>query len=115
MADPRRTLTRRAVLSYDQLKKLTRDTGFQWPDLLIKDYQGIIQDFSFLADEEDALDIRITINEGDIKELEDSHYPNMSSQFQWLQKQIDGLPEFTIDTSGFTTDTSLITTDKVIA
>ena len=38
-----------------------------------------------------------------------------SSQTQWLKQQIDGLPEFTIDTSGFTTDTSLITADKVIA
>lgn len=34
---------------------------------------------------------------------------------QHLQRQIDGLPEFTIDTSGFTIDTSLITTDKVTA
>jgi len=32
-----------------------------------------------------------------------------------LKRQIDGLPQFTIDTSGFTTDTSKITTDKVIA
>jgi len=38
-----------------------------------------------------------------------------NSQSQWLQKQINGLPEFTIDTSGFTTDTTFITTDKVIA
>lgn len=34
---------------------------------------------------------------------------------QHLQRQIDGLPEFTIDTSGFTVDTSLLTTDKVLA
>ena len=27
-----------------------------------------------------------------------------NSQIQWLQKQIDGLPIFTVDTSGFTTD-----------
>jgi len=38
-----------------------------------------------------------------------------SAQVQFLQQQIDGLPEFTIDTTGFTTDTTLITTDKVIA
>jgi len=38
-----------------------------------------------------------------------------SSQVQFLQQQIDGLPEFTIDTTGFTTDTTFITTDKVIA
>lgn len=34
---------------------------------------------------------------------------------QFLQKQINGLPELTIDTSGFTTDLTFITTDKVIA
>lgn len=33
----------------------------------------------------------------------------------YLQQQIDGLPEFTMDTTGFTTDTTLITTDKVTA
>jgi len=38
-----------------------------------------------------------------------------SPQVQFLQQQIDGLPEFTIDTTGFTTDTTFITTDKVIA
>jgi hypothetical protein len=31
---------------------------------------------------------------------------------QWIQKQIAGLPEFTVDTTGFTIDTTLITTDK---
>jgi len=40
---------------------------------------------------------------------------SFSAQSQWLQQQIDGLPEFTIDTTGFTTDTTFITTDKVIA
>jgi hypothetical protein len=38
-----------------------------------------------------------------------------NSQSQWLQKQIDGLPEFTIDTTGFTFDSTIITFDKVIA
>ena len=38
-----------------------------------------------------------------------------SSQVQWLQKQLNGLPELTCDTSGFTTDLTFITTDKVIA
>lgn len=110
MADPRRASTRRAVISYDQLKELTG-----WPNLLIKDYQGIIQDFGFLADEEDKLDLRITINEENITDLQDSHYPNLSSQVQFLQQQIDGLPEFTIDTSGFTFDSTEITFDKVTA
>ena len=40
---------------------------------------------------------------------------SFSAQNQWLQQQINGLPEFTIDTTGFTTDTTFITTDKVIA
>ena len=64
MADPRSTSTRRAVLSYSQLKELT-----EWPDLLLKDYQGILQDFVFTADEIDFLDARVTINEEDIAEL----------------------------------------------
>jgi len=38
-----------------------------------------------------------------------------SSQVQFLQQQINGFPEFTIDTSGFTTDLTFITADKVIA
>jgi len=38
-----------------------------------------------------------------------------SAQSQWLQRQINGLPEFTIDTTGFTADTTLITTDKAVA
>ena len=38
-----------------------------------------------------------------------------SSQVQFLQQQINGLPEFTIDTTGFTFDSTKITFDKVIA
>ena len=110
MADPRRTSTRRAIISYDHLKELTN-----WPNLLIKDYQGIIQDFSFLADEEDKLELRIIINKGNITDLQDSHYPNLSSQVQFLQQQINGLPEFTMDTEGFTMDSTEFTMDKVIA
>jgi hypothetical protein len=65
MTDPRRVSTRRAVLSYSQVKQLT-----QWPDLLVKDYQGILQDFAYLADETDALELRVEINEADIDELQ---------------------------------------------
>ena len=117
MALPRSTSTRRAVLSYDQYGELYRQASppIVLPDLLIKDYQGIFQDFVFTTDEIDLIDIRETINEAAITDLQDSHYPNLSSQVQFLQQQIDGLPEFTIDTSGFTTDTTEITTDKVIA
>jgi hypothetical protein len=34
---------------------------------------------------------------------------------QWAQKNIEGLPEFTVDTTGFTSDTTLITTDKLLS
>ena len=39
----------------------------------------------------------------------------LSSQDQWLQQQISGLPEFTMDTTGFTMDTTQFTMDKVTA
>ena len=110
MAEPRSASTRRVFLSYSHLEELTG-----WPELMLEDYQAIQQDFTYTTDEIDLLDIRVTKNEVDITNLEDSHYPNLSSQVQFLQQQIDGLPEFTIDTSGFTTDTTFITTDKVIA
>ena len=108
MALPRSTSTRRAVLSYSQYKDLYKDAGVELPDLLVKDYLGIFQDFVFTADEVDTVDARVI-------DLEDSHYPNLSAQVQFLQQQIDGLSEFTVDTTGFTTDTTFITTDKVIA
>lgn len=48
--------------------------------------------------------------------LKDNPTPNsLTSQILWLQQQINGASELTIDTTGFTTDTTLITTDKVIA
>lgn len=55
----------------------------------------------------------ININSGLINEI--PIYSGFMAQVQFLQRQFDGLPEFTIDTSGFTTDTTFITTDKVIA
>lgn len=54
-------------------------------------------------------------NTDPIADLENSNSNGFSSQVQWMQQQINGLPEFTIDTTGFTTDTTFITTDKVIA
>lgn len=50
-----------------------------------------------------------------IEELESFSTSGFSAQVQFLQKQINGLPEFTIDTNGFTADLTFITTDKVIA
>jgi hypothetical protein len=38
-----------------------------------------------------------------------------SAQLQQIIKQLDGLPEFTSDTTGFTADSTFITADKVIA
>ena len=69
MADPRSASTRRAVLSYDQLKQLTEESGAQWPNLLIKDYQGIIQDFIFTSGEIDGLEVRVEANEDAITQL----------------------------------------------
>ena len=54
-------------------------------------------------------------NNDPISDLGNLSNNSFSSQVQQIQKEIDGLPEFTIDTSGFTTDLSFITTDKVIA
>jgi hypothetical protein len=110
MADPRNSESRRAYLSYSHLKELTG-----WPELLIDDYQGIQQDFNYTADELDLIDIRVTVNEGNITDLQDSHYPNLAAQVQFIQQQLEGLPEFTMDTTGFTFDSTLITFDKVIA
>lgn len=112
MADPRSSSSRRAYLSNAHLKELTKG---EWPELLIEDYQGIQQDFNYTADEIDLLDVRVTANEADIIDLQDSHYPNLAAQVQFIQQQLDGLPEFTIDTTGFTFDSTLITFDKVFA
>tara|TARA_R110001606_G_scaffold374108_1_gene531771 strand:+ start:1127 stop:1462 length:336 start_codon:yes stop_codon:yes gene_type:complete len=111
MAEPRATTTQRAVLSYSQLKSMVD----KWPDLLIKDYQGIGQDSTYIAGEIDDLEVIVIENKEDIIELQDSHYPNVSTQIQFLQQQFNGLPEFTIDTTGFTFDSTEITFDKVIA
>mgnify|MGYP003634780113 CR=1 FL=1 len=111
MAEPRSASTRRVFLSYSHLQELNP----KWAELMIEDYQAIQQDFTYTTDEIDLLDVRVTTNKADIVDLQDSHYPNLSSQVQFLQQQIDGLPEFTMDTSGFTFDGTEITFDKVIA
>ena len=54
-------------------------------------------------------------NDDPISDLGNASSNGFSSQVQWMQKQINGLPEFTIDTSGFTFDSTEITFDKVIA
>jgi hypothetical protein len=50
-----------------------------------------------------------------IEDLSNFSSNGNSSQVQWLQKQIDGFSNFTIDTTGFTFDSTRITFDKVIA
>lgn len=62
MATPRSTSTRRAVLSYDHLKELTN-----FPDLMLKDYQGILADFIFTSDEIDGLELRVIVNDENIQ------------------------------------------------
>ena len=47
--------------------------------------------------------------------IENSTQNSFNSIAQQLRKELDGLPEFTIDTTGFTVDTTFITADKVIA
>jgi len=71
MAESRRTSTRRAILSYDRLKQLTDESGAPWANLLIKDYQGIFQDFVFTSNEIDDLEDRVEQNEKDIVEIKE--------------------------------------------
>ena len=54
-------------------------------------------------------------NNDPLSDLENRNANGFGSQVQFLQQQIDGLPEFTIDTTGFTFDSTEITFDKVIA
>jgi hypothetical protein len=54
-------------------------------------------------------------NTDPVADLANSSSNGNSSQVQWMQKQLNGLPEFTIDTSGSTFDSTKITFDKVIA
>lgn len=72
MTDPRSTSTRRAALGYDHLKDLYEKASppIKLPDLLIKDYQGIFQDFIFTSDEIDLVDVRVINNENDIADLQ---------------------------------------------
>jgi len=76
----------------------------------------ILVNTGLIADNADAISDNtdlININSGLIDEI--PIYSGFMAQIQFLQRQFDGLPEFTIDTSGFTTDLTFITTDKVIA
>lgn len=71
MADPTLSKTRRAVLGYDHLKRLFKQGGFDAPDLFVKDYQGIGQDFALLANGSDSLEERVLQNELAIADLDE--------------------------------------------
>jgi len=51
----------------------------------------------------------------EVANLDNKTQNSFNSIVQQLAKELAGLPEFTIDTSGFTTDLTFITADKVIA
>jgi len=78
MADPRSTSTRRAVLSYNHLKELTG-----WKELIIEDYQGILEDFVYVTDEIDNLEITVNENTEAIESL--------SERVEVLEGEIDGI------------------------
>ena len=59
--------------------------------------------------------VKLGSNSDPISEIGNQGATSFASILQQLTKKLDGLPEFTIDTTGFTTDTTFITTDKVIA
>ena len=42
-------------------------------------------------------------------------FSGFMAQLQFIQRQIDGLPEFSMDTTGFTMDSTEWTMDKVLA
>ncbi len=50
-----------------------------------------------------------------IEQIGNEGAASFSPLLQQALRGIEGLPEFTIDTTGFTTDLTTITTDKVIA
>jgi hypothetical protein len=54
-------------------------------------------------------------NNDAVSNLENFSTSGFSSEVQFLQQQLDGLPEFTMDTEGFTMDSTEWTMDKVIA
>lgn len=67
---PLSVASNRAVLSYDRLKRLTTESGATWPDLLIKDYQGILQDTITISNEVGEANEQVEINRKNIEELQ---------------------------------------------
>jgi hypothetical protein len=54
-------------------------------------------------------------NTDPLAELKNSNEQVFSSYTQQINKRLDGLPEFTMDTTGFTMDSTKFTMDKVLA
>ena len=55
------------------------------------------------------------VNETSVDVEDSASASSFSAQLQQVRKELDGLPEFTMDTEGFTMDTTDFTMDKVIA
>ena len=96
--DDKGNLTLRFTRFLESLTETTNTTSV----IIVDNSEGIAENAANIA-----------INAGLIDET--PTYSGFMAQVQFLQRQFDGLPELTIDTSGFTTDLTLITTDKVIA
>jgi hypothetical protein len=54
-------------------------------------------------------------NTDPLAELKNSNEQVFSAYTQQINKRLDGLPEFTMDTTGFTMDSTKFTMDKVLA
>lgn len=54
-------------------------------------------------------------NEDPVSEIGNEGITSFSATLQQVTKQLDGLPEFTMDTEGFTMDSTEWTMDKVLA
>jgi hypothetical protein len=54
-------------------------------------------------------------NSDPLADLKNSNEQVFSAYTQYLNKRLDGLPEFTMDTTGFTMDSTKFTMDKVLA
>ena len=54
-------------------------------------------------------------NTDPLAELKNSNEQVFSAYTQQVNKRLDGLPEFTMDTTGFTMDSTKFTMDKVLA
>ena len=87
---PESVAKNRALLSNSQLKRLTKESGAPWPEILIKDYQGILKDtietITIIGDVEDQSEanrIAIEILQLEVEDLQDAVI--------FLREDVDGL------------------------